>query len=348
MKALIFNFSSVFGGQERYLINLAHALRGSIEFGLVGSIGDVSDEKFKPVYRISGSFALQNRRNIRKVLQNTGDVDCFLLNGNRALYLVALATFGFMGVKTPVVYVQHSNVEDKQSGLYKQLFRKFILRLLLKNVDKVIRVSDSTLPLSYAHGKIITIYNGVDPAIFFPSKNKPSKFIALMVGALNHNKNQLLAIRALQYVPDLYLKLAGDGPLRKELEQEAHHLGVHNRVEFLGQINDMAPVYREASVCLMLSKNEGLPFAILEAMSSGLPIISTKVGGVPEVIREGVEGYYLDRDDPELLSRILIKLQTENEMAERMKQAARKRIEEKFTQEIMAEKTLQVIKDILN
>jgi glycosyltransferase involved in cell wall biosynthesis len=85
--------------------------------------------------------------------------------------------------------------------------------------------------------------------------------------------------------------IAGDGPLRAELEAQAGRLGLFpGKVEFAGRLSDPVELYRKASVLLLTSDFEGTPNVVLEAMASGVPIVATRVGDVPELLCEGERG----------------------------------------------------------
>jgi glycosyltransferase involved in cell wall biosynthesis len=89
-----------------------------------------------------------------------------------------------------------------------------------------------------------------------------------------------------------------DHALRQQLESQAARLGLYpGYLEFRGGISDMGPVYQQADVCVLTSDYEGTPNVLLEAMASGLPVVATKVGGVPEIVRHGTTGFVIERDD---------------------------------------------------
>lgn len=92
--------------------------------------------------------------------------------------------------------------------------------------------------------------------------------------------------------------IVGDGPLRSALEQQARVLGLlPDDVEFLGQVSDMRQIYRESDILVLTSDHEGTPNIILEAMASGLPVVATRVGGVPEIVRHGETGFLVEPED---------------------------------------------------
>jgi glycosyltransferase involved in cell wall biosynthesis len=120
----------------------------------------------------------------------------------------------------------------------------------------------------------------------------------LMVGRLSMQKNPVLAIRALALVRDLpwEFHVIGDGPLRAEMESAAHELGIASRVRFSGWLDAaaVAAEMQEADALLMTSFSEGLPMAAIEALDRGLAVISSRIGGVGDVVEDGVNGALCD------------------------------------------------------
>jgi glycosyltransferase involved in cell wall biosynthesis len=116
----------------------------------------------------------------------------------------------------------------------------------------------------------------------------------LMVGRLSTQKNPVLAMRALALVRDLpwEFHVIGDGPFRAEMERLARELGIESRVQFLGWLDSasVAAEMRDADALLMTSLSEGLPMAVIEALDRGLAVISSRIGGVSDVVEDGVNG----------------------------------------------------------
>jgi len=94
--------------------------------------------------------------------------------------------------------------------------------------------------------------------------------------------------------------IVGDGPLRESLRAQANAIGLRGPAfELRGNLADLPPVYHQSDVFVMTSEFEGTPNVLLEAMASGLPVVATRVGGVPEIVREGENGFLVDCDDDE-------------------------------------------------
>ena len=137
--------------------------------------------------------------------------------------------------------------------------------------------------------RIFTIYNPIDCVKYHSNRNYNSKkIIFISVGRLIPCKNHNLLIRSFARLeksyPNVELWLIGDGNLREELKATAKKLGVIKKVIFHGIVNNIPDMLSQADVFVMSSDTEACPISMLEAMASGLPIISTKVGGIPELV----------------------------------------------------------------
>lgn len=321
----VFNYSKVFGGQEKYIEYLFNelALR-KLPFLFCG--GPDKLKKFVgPQNFIEGKF-----------------LSIELLNGNRALY-----KHSWFSRKSNIrIYVQHSHVDDGQDYFFKRWIRKGLFQVLLKRMDVVIRVCEHSLPDILAPGKIHTVYNGISlPAL--PKEHYSRRpFTLLMVGAVNENKNQLLALQLLEQDSDLHLIIVGDGDKLEQYKRWASERGLNARLQWTGFVDDPAIFYRQADVLLMLSAFEAFPYAVLEAMAHALPVVATKVGGVPEAIKHEQEGLLLQSRDLPALSSAIQQLKSDPQKCEQFGRQARQTVRDRFTVEKMADNLLCIIDEV--
>lgn len=139
--------------------------------------------------------------------------------------------------------------------------------------------------------------------------------------------------------PDLRVVIVGDGPLRAEMEQLVNMLGVGDTVRFAGVRRDIPDVLAAADIFALSSSCEGLPIAILEAMAAGLPIVSTAVDGIPEVVLEGEVGLLCPPQDAQALADKLRRVIENPTLRQKMGEAARLRVNTVFSAQRMAAKT---------
>lgn len=136
----------------------------------------------------------------------------------------------------------------------------------------------------------------------------------------------------------LRLEIAGDGELRGELEERVQHLGLTDRVTFLGSVSsvEVQAAYRRASVLALPCRidadgdRDGMPTVILEAMAAGLPVVSTDVIGIPEVVRDGSTGLLVPPDDPAALAAAIERLWSDPALACALGDRGRELVAERF------------------
>jgi glycosyltransferase involved in cell wall biosynthesis len=166
-----------------------------------------------------------------------------------------------------------------------------------------------------------------------------NNLILLSVGRLVHEKAYDVLIQAIHIVvqeyPNLAVHIAGTGPLQNELQNLITRLELGEQVHLLGIRNDVSDLMMKADIFVMSSRSEGMPIALLEAMSAGLPIIATRVGGIAEVVNDNVEGILVSPESPDKLAKAILQLIQNPEMRLRMGKRACQKIEEKYTIEHM-------------
>ena len=156
------------------------------------------------------------------------------------------------------------------------------------------------------------------------------RFVVGWVGRMTGVKRAddvLEAFRLLRVrVPRALLCMIGDGPDREHIEAQAHELGVIRDCLFLGYQHDVAPYYGAMDAFLLPSANEGTPVVVMEALSAGLPVVATRVGGIPDVVAEGEDSFLAAPGDTEQLAAYLVELADDPELRARLGAAGRARV----------------------
>ena len=137
---------------------------------------------------------------------------------------------------------------------------------------------------------------------------EPHATVLVHVGRFAPPKNHALLVEAFAHVradAPLYLLLVGGGELEDAVREQVAALGLESRVRFLGVRADVADILRASDVFVLSSRVEGNPLSVMEAMAAGLPVVSTAVGGVPELVREGATGLLVPSEDAGALARAL-------------------------------------------
>lgn len=162
------------------------------------------------------------------------------------------------------------------------------------------------------------------------------------VGNLFAVKGQIYLLKACKIVagtfPNFVLVVAGDGEQSSFLEKEATSYGIADNVKFLGFRNDIPSILDAIDVFVLPSLSEGLPLSVLEALALQKPVVATNVGGIPEIIEDGITGYLVPPRNPEALATKIVHLLRHPEVAINMGRVGRLRVDECFSLEKMIEK----------
>ena len=177
--------------------------------------------------------------------------------------------------------------------------------------------------------KLHIVHCGVEPARY---ANASEGEALLFVGRLAPVKGLPVLLRALGDVPAARLTLVGDGPQRGEIETLLHALNLEARVRLLGYQNQdqVAELLRQSRALVLPSFAEGLPVVLMEAMAAGLPVITSQIAGVPELVRDGETGWLVAPGDQDGLTRAIEALLGDPERARKMGAAGRKAVAAEF------------------
>jgi glycosyltransferase involved in cell wall biosynthesis len=147
---------------------------------------------------------------------------------------------------------------------------------------------------------------------------------------------------------DAVLCLVGDGPDRPQLEQRAHELGVIRDTVFLGYQEDVAPFYSAFDALILPSSNEGTPVSAIEALAAGRPVVATRVGGVPDVVRDGEDGFLVDAGDTDELADRLEQLARDPALRERMGKQGRERVLPRYAVDRLVQDVDELYRSLLS
>jgi glycosyltransferase involved in cell wall biosynthesis len=158
--------------------------------------------------------------------------------------------------------------------------------------------------------------------------------VILSVGRLSHEKGQADLIRAFSSVRDrARLVIVGDGPDRPSLERFTRTLGLEDAVTFAGMRANVAPFYAMADAFVLPSLSEGSPNALLEAMACSLPIVATRVGGVPEIASDGATALLVPPRQPLAMAGAIVRLLDDRALGAQLGAAARRTVLTAYTPE---------------
>ena len=218
-----------------------------------------------------------------------------------------------------------------------------------KMVLVAVSEKNQELAREYYHApedRVCYVNNPVDLERFSPGQHREKGGVTFInVGRHDKNKNQAMAIRAMQRVltqaPDAKLVLVGSGPSHEELKRLVTELSLEHAVRIVGECRDPERFLSEADVYLSTSFNEGLPLSMLEAEAAGLGVISTRVGGVEDIVQEN--GVLIPAGDQQALEEQMLRFAADPLLRQRCGAASRE-IVKRYDAAACAEQYLQLYK----
>lgn len=244
------------------------------------------------------------------------------------------------GAEFMLYYSNASNIEKR------------IIRHVLNCADKVIALSKTwkeQLQEISPRAQIEIVYNPVNIYLFDYSNNrKQEKFVnILFMGRLGKRKG---VYDLIEIIPDIVKRyenvrflICGDGEVEK-VRSIIRKNGLEKFVEVPGWVSgeEKLEYYKKSSIYILPSYNEGLPISVLEAMSSSLPIVSTEVGGIPEAIEDGSNGYLIQPGDNKAFKKAIMELINSKELRQKFGENSLKRAKEKFDITVFINKLISI------
>jgi len=237
-------------------------------------------------------------------------------------------------------------------------------RKYTKNVDAFIAISEGVKNVLVAGGidsqLIRVIPDGID---FAPYEEKNSvnylrqelsfaqdDYLVGIVAHLADHKGHKYLIQATKYLkehtPKIKVIIVGEGPLRMELGRQAKEILVEDMVFFLGFREDVPQILNSLDMFVLSSYLEGMGSSLMDAMACRLPVVATRVGGIPEVVEHGKTGLLVSPRSPKSLAKAILKLYENRELAHRLGQKGYEVVHQKFSAEAMASKAIDLYEEL--
>ncbi|PXX89316.1 glycosyltransferase family 1 protein [Marinobacter vulgaris] len=305
--------------------------------------------------RLAGRFDRSGTRAIRRELESGGYTVIYGFNpraiacGLRASRGLKVKVMGYRGVIGNV-------------GLLKP---ESWITFLHPRLDRVVCVSRAVQryfeslgwgPFKLREGKAVTIYKGHDlswyeapPADLDSFKFPAGAFVVACIGRDRPGKGFATLIEAMEHVPEtspLHLLLVGELQGNPDLARRVETSRHRDRIHFAGFRNDAPQVAGACSALVLPSESEGLPRVVIEAMAYSRPVVVTEVGGMPELVDDGVEGFVVPVRHPQALAQALVRLANDPELATWMGECGRQRIERDFSIESTIRQTASLIQEL--
>jgi N-acetyl-alpha-D-glucosaminyl L-malate synthase BshA len=221
-----------------------------------------------------------------------------------------------------------------------------ITKFSIERSDRLTAVSEFLRKETYnAFGctacDVSVIHNFIDPAVYNRSAYDPALRHQLGSDPILMHISNFRRVKRVRDVVGIFAKvhrekaswlvMVGDGPDRSEAEDEARKLGVEKRVQFLGKIDMVAPLLAAADLFLLPSASESFGLSALEALATGVPVVGTNAGGVPEVVRDGETGFLCSVGDVDGMAHAALSLLTDRSKWVAMSELGQKDARERFS-----------------
>lgn len=297
-----------------------------------------------------------------RVLTNR-DVDVIHTHGLKANLAGVIAAK--LSRKGHVIYTVHGGISFSKEQPIKAKLYETLERILIKYNTKVVTVSNLLQKKLQKRAQcddksIITINTGINEHRLEPKTNieamkqdfhiPTNSNVIGTIARLAPQKGLCYLIKAVKRVisskPNTVLVIAGDGPLRNELRCLAREEEVLSHIRFLGFVQDIGSLLELIHVFVLPSWTEGLPITILEALLAGKAVVATKVGGIPEVIEDEVNGLLVEPRDPDTLADRILRLLNDDELRKTLGNAGKCLVKDRFSVEHMVAEYCSIYEEV--
>ncbi len=302
----------------------------------------------------------------RKIVEILGGANIDIIHSHRYKENVLAALVkNRCGIKCLVQTIHGISESSRGFAMYKARAYTAVNRSFTKRYfDKIITVSndiEQRLQKNLPPSRLITIHNAIDPQAIKPAKTTDAirrEFNIDNNTPLIGSTGRMVPVKAydlflkmaqviLENRPDVRFMLVGDGPLRQSLQELSVRLKIADKVIFAGFRDDIMDVMNAFDIFVISSYHEGVPMALLEVMSLKKAIISTAVGGIVEVIEDGVSGLLVKPNSVVALAEVCIEVLNNSELKSTLEDGARTRIEEEFNIDGQSKKILELYRELV-
>jgi glycosyltransferase involved in cell wall biosynthesis len=335
MIKILYILEATSGGTQKHVIDIAKKIdKSEFQLDIIYSTdrnknfvqeskGIFNNTIGLPIKRSASFTDISNIIKMRKIiLENNYDiVHC---HSTKAGYVGRLAAF--VSRHPNIIYSPHGFMFCDNRILMKRFLYLKMEKYLGYVTQKLVAVSGSERDIAIEHNivpnkKIITLYNSIDPSDFddFTYINRitekikeGSEIILGTVGRLYYQKDPITLIKSFKIInnrfPNTKLVMVGDGPLEQVCIKLIDKLGLKSKIDLTGYQKNSKAYYKIFDIFMLSSHYEGLPYALLEAMSMGIPSIGTNVVGIKDLILNGRTGYLAEEEDYNGLADAVINL----------------------------------------
>ncbi len=364
------------GGAQKYIFDLATseeaqnyditvAIGNTINTTLIDKLADkgIKIHSLKKLIRsinpLKDLSAISELKNLFSTLQP----NIIHLNSSKAGIIGSFAYRLWNNINCRLIYTAHGWVFNEPLPNWKKTFYLNLEKNTAKDKNHIICVAQSDQKIATEKGifprqNLTTIHNGIDIAEMkllekFEARRllelQPNAYIIGTIANFYPTKGLKYLIEAMYYLDNnynlpIYLALIGDGQQKEELLNLIGNYNLKSRIFILGTKENAAQYLKGFDAYICSSVKEGMPYSIIEAMMAELPIISTNVGGIPEMLEQNISGILIDPQKPILLAENIKALYEHQEIADILATNAKNIAQQKFTKQQMIEQTFALYK----
>jgi glycosyltransferase involved in cell wall biosynthesis len=263
------------------------------------------------------------------------------------------------GKNIRLVATQHGMPEmfEGNGNLKPRLISRLNFFLLSQSFRNVVTVSQDMQKTFIQHygfkeSKVAVIHNGIEIDNTSQGARRRGDFVIGSSGRFFPVKDYPLMVEiarmVMEKVNNICFELAGDGPERAKIQRLVKKYGLEEKFILRGFVDDIFHFYQGLDLYLCTSLHEGIPMSVLEAMGHGLPVIAPKVGGLEEILEDGVQGYLVEGRNPIDYAEKCIKIFQNGDMRDKMRMAGRDKVAKDFSIDQMAQKYYQLYRIVTN
>ncbi len=382
-KILFVITKSVWGGAGKYVYDLARNLpRDRFEVHVAaGGEGSLTRKLREKGVFCHNIYNFQRDINVMKEICAYFELlklflkirpDIIHTNSSKAAGLAGSAAWDYelIGFKFGVkkIFTAHGWAFHESRPLWQKFIIRFLSRLTCVYYDKIICVSEYDRLSAIRHSivpkkKLITIHNGINPTnCEFADRNSARAFLSqkikknitendILIGVVGEyvkNKGQEFLIDAVANLKNenfgLKAVLIGWGEKKEKLEDKITKIGMKNEIFIVEGLYPASPYFKAFDIFALPSLKEGLPYVLLEAGLAGLPVVASKIGGIPEIIEDGKTGFLAKPGNAASLSQAIKQIAQNRKMADGIAENLYKKITDDFSFDKMLDKTLSAYK----
>lgn len=273
-------------------------------------------------------------------------------------FAYALATRVF-GRRPPVLFTEHGRFFPDRPSQKRMWFNRLLTGAQDRFVAVGAGVRDALIQNEGLPGQRITIiHNGIDlpesterASVRAALGVEDNDFVVMQVARLDPIKDHQTAIRAIvaacRQNPKIRLFIVGDGPERQNIHRALTAHQVNGHVQMLGLRNDVPRLLAAADAFILTSVSEGIPVTVIEAMAAGVPVVATKVGGLPELVTHSISGYLTPPGDASQLAEAVLELAADPTKRAQFANRAKSDARTKFSQAKMMGSYASTYEDML-